>query len=109
MFEPRVLPGAHRGVGVQVEALDVGMAWPTGGDRRRRGVTAQAQHPLAGPRPCRDPSDRRRALELRQCRGVERQRVAARVVEAALEVDVGCRMCGSYDGAFTRPPRTART
>ena len=27
MFEPLGLPGAHRGVGVQVEALDVGVAW----------------------------------------------------------------------------------
>ena len=54
----------------------------------RRGITAQAQHPLAGTRPRGDPPEHGRPLQPCQYRGVEQQRVAAPVVETALQVDV---------------------
>ena len=87
MFEPLGLPGAHRDVGVQVEALDVRVARPAGGDHRCRGITAQPEHPLPGPRPRGDPPEHGRSLHVCQHRGVERQRVAAPVVDTPLQVD----------------------
>jgi hypothetical protein len=88
MFESLVLPVSYRSVGVQVETLDVGVARPTRNHQRRRGVTAQARHPLTGTQSRGHPSKYGPALHLHQHRRLERQRVAAAIVETALQVDV---------------------
>ena len=58
------------------------------GDDRRRGRTAQPQHALTGTRPGGDPPKYGRPLHLRQHWGVECQRVAARVLETPIQIDV---------------------
>ena len=86
MFEPLGLPGAHRDVGVQIEALDVGVTRTARGDHRCRGIAAQPQHSLPGPRPRGDPPEHGCSLQVCEPRGVERQRVAVPVVDT-LHVD----------------------
>ena len=77
MLEPRAVARGHGHIGVEVEALGVGLALPAPRDQWRIGTAADSQQRLAGAHAGGDPAENRRAADARKKRRLARQPVRA--------------------------------
>jgi len=78
-LEPDTVVGAHGAIGVEIEAFEVRVARAERPHPRRIGRIADAQHGRAGAVAERRPTADGRGAELRQHRGIDRERIGLEV------------------------------